>query len=61
MGQGWLGDYFSGDDPVILQPITFMCVRVWISSGLPFICTGNKYNTHFRITQNWNGTGPFET
>jgi len=60
MGQGWVGDYFSGGEPVILQPKTLVCVRVWISAGLPFIRTGNRYKTHFRIAQNWNGTGPFE-
>jgi hypothetical protein len=57
---GW-AIILSGGDPAILKTITFMCVRVLISAGLPFIYTDNKYSTHFRIAQNWNGTGLFET
>jgi hypothetical protein len=56
---GW-AIILSGGDPVILQPTTFMCVRVWISAGYSYIYTDNNYNTHFLIAQNWNGTGPFE-
>jgi hypothetical protein len=74
MGQGWLGDYSfrrrpchsAADSIHVCYLLTFLLhgagfVRVWISAGLPFIYTDDKYNTHFRITQNCNATGPFET
>ena len=57
---GWTIILLGGDPVIILQPITFMCVRVWISAGHPSIYTDNNYNTHFLIAQNCNGTGPFE-
>jgi hypothetical protein len=60
-GRILLGDII-GDGAVMLRPIGFLCVGVWISTELPFMYTHIEFTTYiytqFRLEQNSSCTGP---